>query len=169
MENYYEILGVPENADEETIKRAFRELAKKYHPDRPGGDAEKFKKIIEAYRVLSDKKLRAEYDQKRRFQTTFSFGFEDLGDYFRKDFFGDNIFDFFKDIFGIFDGEDDFSRGQSQIILELNPLEALKEKDIEIPIYQGNKKFLIKIKYNLPKNLPEKIKKLVEELKKEIK
>jgi len=69
MDDYYQILGVPENADEETIKKAFRELAKKYHPDR-GGDAEKFKKIVEAYRVLSDKKLRAEYDQRRKWQIT---------------------------------------------------------------------------------------------------
>ncbi|MER3407121.1 MAG: heat-shock protein, partial [Patescibacteria group bacterium] len=73
MKDYYQILGVPENADEETIKKAFRELAKKYHPDVPGGDAEKFKEILEAYRVLSDKKLRAEYDTQRRWQTKTGF------------------------------------------------------------------------------------------------
>lgn len=166
MEDYYEILGVPENADEETIKKAFRELAKKYHPDR-GGDAEKFKKIVEAYRVLSDKRLRAEYDQKRKFQTTFTFGFEDLGEYLRRQFFGEDIFDLFKDFFDVFERERSFR--QSEIILELNPLEALKEKEIEIPIYQGNQRILVKIKYNLPKNLPEKIKKLIDELKKELK
>lgn len=166
MEDYYEILGVPENADEETIKKAFRELAKKYHPDR-GGDAEKFKKIVEAYRVLSDKRLRAEYDQKRKFQTTFTFGFEDLGEYLRRQFFGEDIFDLFKDFFDVFERERSFR--QSEIILELSPLEALREKEIEIPIYQGNQRILVKIKYNLPKNLPEKIKKLIDELKKELK
>ncbi|GIW65103.1 MAG: chaperone protein DnaJ [Candidatus Parcubacteria bacterium] len=97
MENYYEILGVPENASEEEIKKAFRELAKRYHPDRSGGDAEKFKKIVEAYRVLSDQKLRKEYDQKRKFQSTFSF---DFGDYFNHDFWGgEDIFDIFNDLF----------------------------------------------------------------------
>lgn len=166
MENYYEILGVPENADEEAIKKAFRELAKKYHPDRPGGDAEKFKKIVEAYRVLSDKKLRAEYDQRRKFQTTFTFGFEDLGDYIRRQFWDDDIFGLFKDFFDIFETGQNYS--QSEVILELNPLEALKEKEIEIPIYQDRKKIVVRIKYKLPKNLSEKIKKLVEELNKEI-
>lgn len=167
MEDYYEILGVPENADEETIKKAFRELAKKYHPDKPGGDAEKFKKIVEAYRVLSDKKLRADYDQRRRLQTTFTFGFDDLSEYLRKQFFGEDIFDLFRDVFDIFETEKGYS--QSTVVLEVNPLETLKEKEVEIPIHQGKQKILIKIRYNLPKNLPEKIKKLVEELRKEIK
>lgn len=65
--DYYEILGIPEDADEETIKKAFRELAKKYHPDLPEGDAEKFKKINEAYSVLSNKEKRREYDLRRKF------------------------------------------------------------------------------------------------------
>jgi len=166
MEDYYQILGVPENADEETIKKAFRELAKKYHPDR-GGDAEKFKKIVEAYRVLSDQKLRAEYDQKRKWQTTFTFDFGDLNDYIRKQFFGDNSFDdFFKDIFSFF--EEPRSLSEEEIILEINPLEAIKEKTIEAPFYYGRKRISIKINFKFPKNLPEKIKKLVDELKKEI-
>jgi curved DNA-binding protein CbpA len=167
MEDYYQILGVPENADEETIKKAFRELAKKYHPDR-GGDAEKFKKIVEAYRVLSDKKLRAEYDQKRKWQTTFTFDFGDLNEYLRRQFFGETLFDeLFKDIFSFFEEPRTFS--QQEIVLEINPLEALKEKTIEIPFYDGRRKISVKINFKFPKNLPEKIKKLVEELKKEIK
>lgn len=63
--DYYEVLGVPRNADEKTIKEAFRRLALEYHPDRnkePGAE-EKFKQIAEAYAVLSDPKRRAEYDQ----------------------------------------------------------------------------------------------------------
>jgi len=162
MEDYYQILGVPENADEETIKKAFRELAKKYHPDR-GGDAEKFKKIVEAYRVLSDKKLRAEYNQKRRWRTTFTFDFGDIDEYLRKNFFEDEFGYIFRDIFSIFEEPRTFS--QQEIILEINPLEAIKEKIIEVPIYQGNQKISVKINFRLPKNLPEKIKKLVEELK----
>jgi hypothetical protein len=68
---------VPENASEEQIKKRFRELAKIYHPDR-GGDPEKFKQILKAYQILSDKKLRSEYDLERRInQTSFSYNFED--------------------------------------------------------------------------------------------
>ncbi len=62
MKNYYDILGVPKSATEDDIKKAFRKLAHKYHPDKKGGDEKKFKEVSEAYSVLSDKKKRAEYD-----------------------------------------------------------------------------------------------------------
>lgn len=62
MKNYYDILGVAKGASEEEIKKAFRTLAHKYHPDKKGGDEAKFKEVSEAYAVLSDKKKRAEYD-----------------------------------------------------------------------------------------------------------
>ena len=61
--DYYETLGVPKDAKPEQIKEAFRRLAQKYHPDKPGGDAAKFKEINEAYQVLSDAQKRAQYDQ----------------------------------------------------------------------------------------------------------
>lgn len=60
--NLYEILGVPRDASDDDIKKAFRKLAVKHHPD-AGGDAETFKKMSQAYDVLSDPKKRAEYDQ----------------------------------------------------------------------------------------------------------
>ena len=62
--DYYEVLGVPRDADEKAIKAAFRDLALKYHPDRnKAPDAEeKFKEIAEAYAVLSNPQKRAEYD-----------------------------------------------------------------------------------------------------------
>lgn len=60
--NYYDILGVKRDATQDEIKKAFRKLAVKYHPD-AGGDAEKFKDISEAYNTLSNPEKRKEYDQ----------------------------------------------------------------------------------------------------------
>jgi DnaJ-class molecular chaperone len=60
--DYYKILGVEKNASEEDIKKAFRKLAHQHHPDKKGGDADKFKEVNEAYTVLSDKQKRAQYD-----------------------------------------------------------------------------------------------------------
>ena len=72
MKDYYQILGVPENASQEDIKRAFRKLAFKYHPDtNPGNEKQaegKFKEINEAYGVLSDKQKRQQYDFARKGQ-----------------------------------------------------------------------------------------------------
>ncbi|HDH04035.1 MAG TPA: molecular chaperone DnaJ [Candidatus Campbellbacteria bacterium] len=62
MAGYYEILGVNKSASKEEIKKAFRKLAHKYHPDKNKGDDSKFKEINEAYSVLGDDKKRAEYD-----------------------------------------------------------------------------------------------------------
>lgn len=62
MKDYYAILGLQKGASEDEIKRAFRKLAQKYHPDKNGGDEAKFKEASEAYSVLSDKKRRTEYD-----------------------------------------------------------------------------------------------------------
>ena len=63
--NYYKILNVAENADQKDIKKAFRELAKKYHPDSAKGKEELFKEVNEAYQVLSDDSIKKEYDQVR--------------------------------------------------------------------------------------------------------
>jgi len=64
--DYYEVLGVDKSADESAIKKAYRSLAKKYHPDMNPGDAQaekNFKEVNEAYAVLSDPEKKAKYDQ----------------------------------------------------------------------------------------------------------
>ncbi len=61
--DYYEVLGVSKTASEDEIKKAFRKAAVKYHPDKEGGDEEKFKEVNEAYEVLKDKQKRQRYDQ----------------------------------------------------------------------------------------------------------
>ena len=97
--DYYEVLGVDRNADEATIKKAYRVLAKKYHPDANPGDKEaekKFKEASEAYAVLSDAEKRKQYDQfgHAAFDGSagggaggFDFSGMDMGDIFG-DFFG---------------------------------------------------------------------------------
>ncbi|GIW67606.1 MAG: hypothetical protein KatS3mg096_474 [Candidatus Parcubacteria bacterium] len=72
--NYYEILGIPEYSSEEEIKKKFRELVKKYHPDR-GGDPEKFKEILEAYQSLSSKEKKLFYDSILRDARLYNFDF----------------------------------------------------------------------------------------------
>lgn len=69
-QDFYKVLGVAEDASDADIKKAYRKLARKYHPDQHPGDAEaerKFKEVAEAYDVLSDKKDREEYDQIRKY------------------------------------------------------------------------------------------------------
>ena len=67
--NYYEVLGVSENADVSEIKKKYRKLAIKYHPDRNSGDenaTKKFWEVTEAYEILGDEKKREEYDCRRK-------------------------------------------------------------------------------------------------------
>lgn len=90
--DYYEIVGVPRSASEEEIKKAYRALALKYHPDRNPGDEsseDRFKEATEAYEVLRDSEKRALYDRygheglKRRAGFDFDFGAFDLADALR--------------------------------------------------------------------------------------
>lgn len=74
--NYYDVLGVDKNATQDDIKKAFRNLSKKYHPDKNGGDDTKFKEINEAYSTLGDEKKRRQYDNPNPFSGNFTGGFD---------------------------------------------------------------------------------------------
>ena len=98
--DYYEVLGVDRNADDATLKKAYRKLAKKYHPDMNPGDKEaeaKFKEATEAYGVLSDPDKRRQYDQFGH--AAFENGGGGAGGFGGFDFSGD-MGDIFGDIFG---------------------------------------------------------------------
>lgn len=116
--DYYDVLGINRNADEKEIKRAYRKLAKKYHPDINPGDKEaeqKFKELTEAYNVLSDSEKKKLYDQygfaafeegfgAERNQSgdwgDFSGGFGNGQNYQEFHFTRDGTGDFFDDLFG---------------------------------------------------------------------
>lgn len=104
--DYYEVLGVTRTAEAEEIKKAYRKLAVKYHPDKNPGDKsaeEKFKELSEAYEILGDQQQRAAYDQyghaafdpRARAGRAGAGGFHDPFDIFREVFGGNSIFDEF--------------------------------------------------------------------------
>lgn len=89
--NYYETLQVEETATQEEIKKAYRKLAKIHHPDGPSGDEDKFKRVAEAYEVLSDQNKRSRYDLELR-----GGGFNPFESFFR----GRDFSEAFDNIFG---------------------------------------------------------------------
>ena len=99
--DYYEVLGVSRDADDATLKKAYRQVAKKYHPDMNPGDAEaekKFKEASEAYAVLRDPEKRRQYDQFGH--AAFEGGAGGAGGFGGFDFGGADFSDIFGDIFG---------------------------------------------------------------------
>ena len=105
--DYYEVLGVDKNADDATIKKAYRQLAKKYHPDANPGDKEaeeKFKEAGEAYAVLSDPKKRAAYDQYGHAAFDPNSAAGQASGFGGFDFGGMDFTDIFSDLFGSFGG-----------------------------------------------------------------
>ena len=138
QKDYYKILGVSKSSSQEEIKKAYYNLAHKFHPDKGSGDEEKFKEINEAYQILGDKDKRAQYD---RFGTTGNQGFGGFQNtnFNWEDFAG---FDGIEDIFEMFGGggfnrhkEQDLRKGSDlELILEI-PLESvLKDQNKEIEI-----------------------------------
>lgn len=109
--DYYEVLGIDKNADDAAIKKAYRALAKKYHPDMNPGDAEaekKFKEASEAYAILSDPEKRKQYDQFGH--AAFEGGGGGYGGF---DFNSADFSDIFGDIFGDFFGGGRKGRGSN--------------------------------------------------------
>jgi curved DNA-binding protein len=86
MKNYYDILGVGEDASNEQIKKAFKDIAKKEHPDR-GGDEARFKEANEAYDTLKNSQKRHDYDTMRKFGNANTGGGQHP--FFNEDIFGD--------------------------------------------------------------------------------
>ncbi len=137
--DYYEILGVPRDADENTIKSAYRKLARQYHPDvNKSPDAEeRFKEVNEAYEVLSDAEKRQAYDRYGHAATQSGFGAGGPG----SPFAGMGGFaDIFEEFFGGFGGMRSATRGPTRgddlrYDLEITFQEAVfgAEKEIEVP------------------------------------
>ena len=151
--DYYEILGVDRSATSPELKKAFKRLAIKYHPDKNPGNKEaedKFKEAAEAYEVLSDQQKRTAYDQFGHQGVNSNFGHQgyqdvNINDIFNN-IFGDEIFgDIFGDIFGA-GGRRRPPRGRNiQMSLELSLEEAVFGKDIEIR--KGINNIQIDLKY----------------------
>ncbi len=156
--DYYEVLGVSKDADQNTIKRAYRRLALKYHPDKSPGNKqaeEKFKETAEAYEVLSDSQKRAAYDRfgHAGVEGAFKGGGFNWSDFTHYGDFGD-VFSGLEDLFrgfgidsGIFG--DSWGRGQQGsgrgadlgYSLELGFVQAVKghRTSITVPRYEGCK------------------------------
>lgn len=135
--DYYEILGVSRDASDEAIKKAYRKLAMKYHPDRNPGDhqaEERFKEVKDAYEVLSDAQKRAAYDQYGHAgvepQAGMGGGAHGFGN------FGDSFSDIFSDIFGGGRRSNVYRGADLRYNLEISLDEAARgsEAKIRIPV-----------------------------------
>jgi len=139
--DYYEVLGVPKNASEDEIKKAYRKLAMKHHPDRnpEKGAEESFKEAKEAYEILSDAKKRAAYDQFGHAGVDASAGFGAAGARGAEGFGG--FADAFGDIFGEIFGQQRGARGDGvyrgadlRYNLDLSLEDAARGSDVKIRI-----------------------------------
>ncbi len=147
--DYYEILGVSKNASDNEIKKAYRRLAHKYHPDKTGGEESKFKEINEAYQVLSDPTKKSQYDQ---FGQTFqgaggqssgasgfegfgNFGGFDFGNFSRQGGFEGVFSDIFSEGFGGFESRQ--KKGSDIAVdVEITFEEMAKGVEKELDLYK---------------------------------
>ena len=174
--DYYKVLGLEKKASEAEIKKAYKKLAFKYHPDKNPGDTkaeERFKEISEAYAVLSDKKKRAQYDQfgssgfHQRYSQEDIFRGADLNDIFREMGFSGGGNDIFGQMFGGggrgrqqssfrmddlfggggFGGGAQASRGRDlNLALTIDFMDAFNGCEKTVDYVHGNKKQGVKVK-----------------------
>ncbi len=140
MDDYYKTLGVDKKASEDEIKKAYRKLALKHHPDK-GGDSVEFKKVSEAYQILSDPQKRAQYDQfgqagfsgagaqggQGGFGAHQSGGFDFGGEGFEFNFGGGGLGDIFGDFFS-----SAFSTIQAEV--QISPSQAVLGDQIDLEV-----------------------------------
>ncbi len=126
MRDYYDILGVGKDASQEEIKKAFRRLAHKYHPDKKDGDEKRFKEINEAYQVLSNPQKRSQYNQfGHAFSGAQGPGFGGFG---QGGGFGIDLDEIFSSMFGGARGQRRQQKGGDiQVALEIDLEEAFEE------------------------------------------
>ena len=138
--NFYAILGVPQNASTDDIKKAYKKLARENHPDLNPGDPQaekKFKEVSEANAVIGDERKRQEYDQMRAMGASGFGGFSSQG--FTVDDFGD-IFENLGDIFG-FGGR---RKGQTyQTNINISFLEAASGIEVVLPLESDSLKIKV--------------------------
>ncbi len=152
-EDYYNILGVSKDASDDEIKKAYRKLAHKHHPDKTGGNEKKFKEINTAYQTLSDKTKRQQYDQ---FGQTFEqggfsagggptggwdfSGFQESGDGdkgFNFEFGGGGFEDIFSDIFGARSKTRQKTGQDIQVDVEINFEDMVRGTEKSIRLYKS--------------------------------
>ena len=157
QKDYYKVLGVPETVSADELKKVYRKLAVKYHPDKNPGSGKsaaeaKFKEISEAYYVLSDDKRRAQYDQMRKYgggqgSSNFAgaqgFNFEDLlrqfsGGGARGRSAGGGQYSAFSDVFGdLFSGGGGGGRGPFRVYSSGSPRQQFYEEEDPYDQMQG--------------------------------
>jgi len=154
-DNYYDILGVAKDAPQDDIKKAYRKLAHQHHPDR-GGDEAQFKKVSEAYSVLSNAEKRRQYDMFGASGTggfgggqggfggaQWSGNFEDLND-----MFGGGLGDIFEQMFGgAYGGARTHSRRMARVLVSISLQEAFSgvTKDLQVEMNGERKKVSVAI------------------------
>jgi curved DNA-binding protein len=140
MKDYYKTLGVPPSASQDEIKKAYRSMAMKHHPDR-GGDQTKFQEIQEAYNILSDENLKAQHDNPGQH---FNFGNEDM--------FGS----FFGGPFGGFQFRSSPRNSNVTAVVDISLEEVLVGKtiDAEVGFKNGGKKL---VSINIPPGVDDGI------------
>ena len=157
MKNYYDILGVGEDASNEQIKKAFKDIAKKEHPDR-GGDEARFKEANEAYDTLKNSQKRHDYDTMRKFGGTGTGGGQHP--FFNEDIFGDFFSGFGNGGDMDFNSRFNFSKGPGgERIFRQNRTQQRGNRNVQVRMALSVKEVMMNnektINYKLPSGREE--------------